>query len=86
MNQEIMENIAKKLKALRVTILEQDISANDIREKLQSIRKLAEDNDLFVVIRNDDYIKLLRNSEIGAVQEDEQSEEYSEEEESSEYD
>lgn len=86
MNQEIMENIAKKLKALRVTILEQDISANDIREKLQSIRKLAEDNDLFVVIRDDDYIKLLRNSEIGAVQEDEQSEEYSEEEESSEYD
>jgi len=85
MNQEIMENIAKKLKALRVTILEQDISANDIREKLQSIRKLAEDNDLFVVIRDDDYIKLLRNSEIGAVQEEEQSEEYSEEE-SSEYD
>lgn len=85
MNQEIMENIAKKLKALRVTILEQDISANDIREKLKSIRKLAEDNDLFVVIRDDDYIKLLRNSEIGAVQEEEQSEEYSEEE-SSEYD
>lgn len=37
MNQEIMENIAKKLKALRVTILEQDISANDIRKSFNQL-------------------------------------------------
>lgn len=71
---ESMMIVVEKLKNLRESIVNRDITdENVIKDKLAKIRLMAEENGVAFVIDDDEYIRYLKDPSIGEESEEEES-------------
>lgn len=71
---ESMMIVVEKLKNLRESIVNRDITdENVIKDKLTKIRLMAEENGVAFVIDDDEYIRYLKDPSIGEESEEEES-------------
>lgn len=71
---ESMMRVVEKLKNLRESIVNRDITdENFIKDKLTKIRLMAEENGVAFVIDDDEYIRYLKDPSIGEESEEEES-------------